>query len=154
MFGFFGATSRTGLHPLVALGLAVVFLSFGLAVRPVALMSVYLACLSGLILVLGYGRPWLGVLRFVLPAGAVVGLATWLITGEALSGALVLNRFMLFGLTTTLVAVIDPSDLARALNQVRCPRNISLGFLVTVRFIPVLKSEMGTDNGSRAGSGD
>ncbi len=133
---------RSALHPLAALGLAVVFLSLGLAVRPAEVMSLYLAGMSVLILVLGYRRPWLGVLKFVFPAGAVVGLITWLVTGDRISLVLVLERFYLFGVTTSLVAAMDPGDLSRALNRVRCPRRVSLGFLITVRFIPVLKAEM------------
>ena len=142
MLGSLVPAPRSGLHPLAALSLAVVFLSLGLAVRPLELMGFYLAGITALVLVLGYWRPWLGVLRFVLPAGAVVGLLTWLFTGERLSLVLVLERFYLFGVTTCLVAAMNPGDLSRALNRVRCPRHISLGFLITVRFIPVLKSEM------------
>ena len=142
MFGFAAIEPRTGLHPLVALGLAVAGLSLGLAIRPFPLLTAYVISLIVLVLALGYGRPWLVVHKFILPLGLGVGLLTWLINGSLISGALVLQRFLLFGLTTSLVAAIDPHDLARALGQARCPRNVSLGFLVTVRFIPVLKSEM------------
>ncbi len=142
MLGFDLPGPRRGLHPLAALGLAVVGLSFGLTLGTVSRMGVYVASLTLLVLSLGYFRPWAAVHKFVLPAGLAVGLLTWLITGSAPSGGQVLLRFLLFGLTTSLVVAVDPSELARALNRIHCPRRISLGFLITVRFIPVLKSEM------------
>ena len=142
MIGLLLKPPRNGLHPLVALGLAAVGLSFGLAVRPIEVTAIYLAGLLGLIVALGYGPACLAVLRFLLPIGLIVGGLTWLVGGSPVGGAIVVSRFLLFGLTTVLAATIDPSDLARALNQARCPRTICLGFLITVRFIPVLKSEI------------
>ena len=133
---------RIGLHPLVSLGLAVVVLSFGLAVRPIGAAAIYLAGLFALAVALGYGPACWSVLRFLLPAGLIVGGLTWLIGGSPNGAAIVIGRFLLFGLTTALAATIDPSDLSRALNRARCPRTVCLGFLITVRFIPVLKSEI------------
>lgn len=142
MLGLPAKASRSALHPLVGLGLAAVCFSFGMALRPLTQMTAYIAGLTGLVLGLGYWRPWAAIMKIVLPAGLAVGLLTWLFTGSAPDMVSVLDRFLLFGLTTSLVVAINPSDLARSLNQIHCPRTVSLGFLITVRFIPVLKNEI------------
>lgn len=142
MLGLSAKAPRAGLHPLVGLGLAAACFSFGMAIGPVARMTAYIVGLTGLVLALGYWRPLISILKFALPAGLAMGLVTWLVTGSAWDILSVVDRFLLFGLTACLTAAINPSDLARALNQARCPRTVSLGFLITVRFIPVLKSEI------------
>ena len=47
-------------------------------------------------------------------------------------------RALLLGICAVPMIIIPPADLTRCMNQLHCPRIITLGMLVTLRFIPIL----------------
>ena len=51
-------------------------------------------------------------------------------------------RCILIGVCVVPLLSVPPAQLTRSLNQLKFPRLLTLGMLVTVRFIPVLFSEM------------
>lgn len=51
-------------------------------------------------------------------------------------------RFLLLGICSVPLLSIPPADLARALNQLKVPRTLTLGMLITIRFIPILFGEI------------
>lgn len=51
-------------------------------------------------------------------------------------------RALLLGICAVPMITIPPADLTRCMNQLHCPRIITLGMLVTLRFIPILVTEI------------
>lgn len=51
-------------------------------------------------------------------------------------------RMILLGLCAVPMVSTSPCDLTRCLAKLKCPRVITLGMLVTLRFIPILASEI------------
>lgn len=51
-------------------------------------------------------------------------------------------RFLLLGICSVPLLSIPPADLARAMNQLKIPRSLTLGMLITIRFIPILFGEI------------
>lgn len=51
-------------------------------------------------------------------------------------------RFVLIGLCAVPMVTTSPANLTRCLTQLHCPRVITLGMLVTLRFIPILVTEI------------
>lgn len=51
-------------------------------------------------------------------------------------------RALLLGICAVPMITIPPADLTRCMNQMHCPRMITLGMLVTLRFIPILVTEI------------
>lgn len=51
-------------------------------------------------------------------------------------------RMILLGLCAVPMVSTSPCDLTRCLTKLKCPRVITLGMLVTLRFIPILASEI------------
>lgn len=51
-------------------------------------------------------------------------------------------RFVLIGMCAVPMVTTSPANLTRCLTQLHCPRVITLGMLVTLRFIPILVTEV------------
>lgn len=51
-------------------------------------------------------------------------------------------RALMLGICAVPMITIPPADLTRCMNQLHCPRIITLGMLVTLRFIPILVTEI------------
>lgn len=51
-------------------------------------------------------------------------------------------RALLLGICAVPMITLPPADLTRCMNQLHCPRIITLGMLVTLRFIPILVTEI------------
>lgn len=51
-------------------------------------------------------------------------------------------RALLLGICAVPMITLPPADLMRCMNQLHCPRIITLGMLVTLRFIPILVTEI------------
>ncbi len=135
-------SNKIPLHPLGSIIYSIVTLTWGLLIRDVRLLYIFIFSLVILFSFAGYFKAVIKVYRIVIPLGAVVGLLAFLL-GDGLMGSLItLGRISLLGFSSVLVVTIDATGLARSLTQVGSPRWLSLGFLITVRFIPVLKEEI------------
>ena len=137
-----GPGIRNPLHPVISVLLSVLIVAFGLFMDDVVQAGVFVVCLLILFIAAGYARAAWRVFRFALPVAVMIALLAYLIGRSVPSSLRTVIHIVLLASASVLVITIHPTRMSRALTQLGCPRIISLALLVTVRFIPVLKSEM------------
>ncbi|HAQ29236.1 MAG TPA: hypothetical protein DCQ76_05895 [Ruminococcaceae bacterium] len=74
--------------------------------------------------------------------GLIIGGLSFLTNRSSEAFWQTLLRMILLGLCAVPMVSTSPCDLTRCLAKMKCPRVITLGMLVTLRFIPVLASEI------------
>jgi energy-coupling factor transport system permease protein len=90
----------------------------------------------------GYGRVLLKCLAVFIPLSAAVAMLSWLAARDGTAAAQMAGRVLLLGLCAVPLISMPPICLTRCLTQARCPRVLTLGMLVAIRFVPVLMGEM------------
>ena len=80
-------------------------------------------------------------LLIFVPLGMLLGLLSFLIAGEQPAALQMAGRVLLMGLCAVPLVSLPPVNLTRSLTQLNCPRLLTLGMLVAVRFVPVLLKE-------------
>lgn len=123
------------------LAASLVILFGGLILSKEPLFALYLTALCLLYLPFGYGGVLARVLPLVVLLGALTGGLTGLVNTSVLSGLLTAGRIVLLGLSALTLLALPPIQLTRCLTQLHVPRILTLGMLVTVRFVPVLLLE-------------
>ena len=135
------SSNDKALYPLFAIASSVVILLTSLFLAPTR-GYLYLLTVAAVELIFGMGR----YLRKILPAailmGAIYFAVSFLITGSVADGVSGATR--IGGLCAAMVPgmSIPPVNLTRALNSLKCPRAVSLGILITLRFFPLLGMEV------------
>lgn len=74
--------------------------------------------------------------------GLIIGGLSFLTNGSLDAFWQTLLRMILLGLCAVPMVSTSPCDLTRCLAKLKCPRVITLGMLVTLKFIPVLVGEI------------
>ena len=74
--------------------------------------------------------------------GVLTGVLSCLTAGSFDSFFETLGRCLLLGVAAAPMLSIPAAQMTRCLRQMKCPGAITLGILVTIRFIPVLLSEV------------
>jgi energy-coupling factor transport system permease protein len=90
----------------------------------------------------GYGRVLIKCLVIFVPLSAVIGMLPWFFTHDWTVAGQMAGRILLLGLCAVLLISMPPICLTRCLTQAKCPRVLTLGMLVAIRFVPVLMGEM------------
>lgn len=129
------------LHPLLAFGCALPIFLAGLPTVGTQLAWFYVPVVALLYTAFGYGRAWLKITLMSVPVLAFAALIT-LIAASPERALLHWCRafFLLQG--TILTMTVEPVDLLRALQQLRFPRLLCIGLLITLRFFSVLAAEI------------
>jgi energy-coupling factor transport system permease protein len=128
-------------YPLLALAeaYAVFFIGMLLATKPY-----FWAFLLAVLLVdilFGYWKTAVFVLAVFLPISGLAGLIA--LPGAGGEKALqIAGRFLCLAIAAIPTAVMEPVSLVRVMNRMGFPRYLTLGMLVTIRFIPYLVDEM------------
>jgi energy-coupling factor transport system permease protein len=100
----------------------------------IAMVLIYLA--------FGYGWVLLKCLLVFVPLGLLVGFISYLLAGQEASAWQMAGRILLLGLCAVPTISMPPIFLTRSLAGLNCPRALTLGMLVTIRFFPILIREM------------
>ena len=131
------------LFPLVAIGAGLFIVVFGLIVAGDLLAcSVFLACCFLWLAVFGCGRACLRALpAFIVAAGIFFGIF-YAATGTFDAGWSMANRFGAVFLAVVPGMSVSPVRMTRSLSQVRTPRAVTLGMLIAMSFVPMLRGEI------------
>ena len=103
---------------------------------------VYIAVLAAVFLAYGF---YMAVALLTLGMGVfgvIAGGISALINGTLEMFWITPARCLLIGVCVVPLLSVPPAQLTRSLNQLKFPRLLTLGMLVTIRFIPVLYSEI------------
>ncbi|MGV9173173.1 MAG: energy-coupling factor transporter transmembrane component T family protein [Promethearchaeia archaeon] len=135
-------TPKKPLHPLLSIFLSVIILTIGFFLTNYNQIIYFSLFLLLLILSIGYFTTLLKILLYIIPLGLLIGFLSYFIGGKLLDSILSFFRIIIIGFSITLTFNINPARLSRSLNQIGCPRRISLAILIVFRFLPVLKQEI------------
>lgn len=130
------------LHPLLAVSLGLPF--FVVGVLLIGWRSSMIWALVGgfalLLVLFGAGKNLVRLSLISIPLLLLAFGLTAVGSGvsRGLENAL---RFYVLIMGAALTLTVDPIDLVRALNQIRCPRSLSVGMLITLRFFTVFGCE-------------
>lgn len=134
--------AKRPLHPLVCIGSSLATLICGLLLAKHALFPLFLLALCLLYTAFGLGQVALkGVLVF-LPVCALFAAFSLLLQRNPTTALQMAGRVMLVGVSAIPMVSLPPIHLTRCLSQMGCPKGITLGMLIAVRFVPVVASEI------------
>ena len=130
---------KTKLYPLIAIASSLFVIIFGLVVARKYLLGVLVwLCLFGC---------WKGVLKmlpaFIVFGGAFAGIAYASAGGDFSAALAMLNRFGALFLGVAISMSVSAVRMTRSLSQIHTPRAITLGMLISMSFVPMLKGEIG-----------
>lgn len=134
--------SKRQIHPLVGILLSITITIYALVFAKsfntlYVLLGIYL-----LFILLGFYKAALRVMPLSIVIAGIFALLTFLVSKSLESFYPLLNRIL--GLMVAIIPGMNirPSDLTRCLNQMHVPKAISLGMLIALSFIPLLKGEI------------
>lgn len=139
----FKSKLNSSLHPLISILISVSVLTSGLFMHINNQILFYIILITIFTILAGNSSAFLKVLLYFFPIGIITALLSLIITSDHSQSIMTLFRFSIIGLSVTFTFKMDPTELSRALNQIGCPRKISLAILVVYSFIPVLRKEIG-----------
>ncbi len=133
------------LNPLMALFIALFVLISGLVLATSIRGTYFLAGCLVLLCVFGCWRSALRVIPVMGIVGAIFILIAYYSSGQDTDAALRMgNRFLAIAVGIIPTFGIDSAAFIRSLNQIKCPRAITLGMLIAMSFVPLLKKEVST----------
>lgn len=134
--------SKRQIHPLVGILLSITITIYALVFAKsfntlYVLLGIYL-----LFILLGFYKAALRVMPLSIVIAGIFALLTFLVSKSLESFYPLLNRIL--GLMVAIIPGMNirPSNLTRCLNQMHVPKAISLGMLIALSFIPLLKGEI------------
>lgn len=131
------------LYPLVAVLAGLFIIVFGLIMASELLLcSIFLGAVFVWLLLFGCGRACLRIVPvFVVVAGIFFGIF-YGATGTVNSGWAMANRFGAVFLAIVPGMSVAPVRMTRSLSQIHTPRSVTLGMLIAMSFVPMLKGEI------------
>ncbi len=138
---FFRVNSKP--YPLVALVCSLFIIVFGLVAARNEYMCWYLVGAAVWLVLFGCVKNVLRMLPVSIAVGGVfAGIAYASAGGDTSAAVAMLNRFGALFLGAALSMSVDTVRMTRSLSQVRAPRAVTLGMLISMSFIPMLKGEI------------
>lgn len=132
------------LYPLVAILAGLFIIVFGLVMaKELLACSIFLGAVFVWLWLFGCWKSCLHALpAFIVVAGIFFGIF-YAATGTLNSGWAMANRFGAVFLAVVPGMSTAPVRMTRSLSQVHTPRAVSLGMLIAMSFMPMLKGEIG-----------
>ena len=135
---------KTPLHPQIALILTFSIMLLGIFIAKDFKLPIMLGGLILVYLVFGFGFALLKDLLIIVPTSLLIGVITYLVRRDIAVAVGMWGRIAFLGLCALPLITLPYINLVRWLTQVRCPRMITLGMLIAMRFIPILIKEVKT----------
>lgn len=129
------------IYPLLSIVVAILILVEGLLLAKSIRILYFLLAVSLVYLFFGYGKVFVRCIFIFAPISMFVGAISGLTAGSQVVALQTFGRTMLMALSAIPLISTPPIALTRNLTMLKCPRVITLGMLVTVRFVPILISE-------------
>jgi energy-coupling factor transport system permease protein len=129
-------------YPPLCILFSFVMLLGGLLVSGRGVFPFLLIAMALIYLAFGYGWVLLKCLLVFVPLGLLVGFISYLLAGQEIAAWQMAGRILLLGLCAVPTISMQPIFLTRSLAGLHCPRTLTLGMLVTIRFFPILIREM------------
>ena len=135
---------RTKLYPLIAIAASLFVIIFGLVAARNENLCWYLLGVLVWLCIFGCFKGVLKMLpAFVVFGGAFAGIAYASAGGDLAAALSMLNRFGALFLGIALSMSVAAVRMTRSLSEIHTPRAITLGMLISMSFVPMLKGEIG-----------
>lgn len=131
------------LYPVVAFASSLVVLVFGMLISKSLLAFAFAGILFLLYTLFGMFRGLWKMTAGMLFAGLVIGGLAFLTNRSFDAFWQTVLRMLILGMCAVPMVTVSPARLTRCMTQLHCPRIITLGMLVTLRFVPVIVCEIG-----------
>jgi len=133
---------RNPLYPLVCILSAIALLVVGLFYAKSDYFGLYILTICLLYCFFGLAAATMKCLLVFIPVGAVFALFSFLFQREAVTAFQMAGRVLLIGVSAVPMVTMPPICLTRCLTQLGCPKVITLGMLVAIRFVPLVGGEV------------
>ncbi len=134
---------KRNLYPLIAIASALIIMVFGLVMARTVVCSYFLLGALVWVILFGCYKQALKALPLFIVFGGVFALIAYFSSGKNFDSALAMaNRFGAVFLAIVPSMSIQAVAMTRNLSQLHTPRGITLGMLITMSFIPVLRAEI------------
>lgn len=134
---------KSKLYPLVAVAASLFIIIFGLAAARNDNLCWYLLSVLVWLCLFGCLKGCLKMLpAFIVFGGAFAGIACASAGGDMSAAVSMLNRFGALFLGVALSMSVAAVRMTRSLSQIHTPRAITLGMLISMSFVPMLKGEI------------
>ena len=135
---------KTKLYPLIAITASLFVIIFGLVAARNENLCWYLLGVLTWLCIFGCFQGVLKMLpAFVVFGGAFAGIAYASAGGDLQAALSMLNRFGALFLGVALSMSVAAVRMTRSLSEIHTPRAITLGMLISMSFVPMLKGEIG-----------
>ena len=135
---------KTKLYPLIAITASFFVIIFGLVAARNENLCWYLLGVLVWLCIFGCFQGVFKMLpAFIVFGGAFAGIAYASAGGDLASALSMLNRFGALFLGVALSMSVAAVRMTRSLSAVHTPRAITLGMLISMSFVPMLKGEIG-----------
>lgn len=133
---------KKSFYPLISFSVSVIVLIFGMLFSKNLLAFAFTTAIFVLYSAFGlFKSAWKMTVAMAI-CGLIIGGLSFLTNRSLDAFWQTLLRMILLGLCAVPMVSTSPCDLTRCLAKLKCPRIITLGMLVTLKFIPVLVGEI------------
>ncbi len=129
-------------YPLVSFSVSIIVLVFGMLFSKNILAFVFAGMIFLLYSLFGLFKSSIKMTLAMAVFGLIIGGLSFLTNKSFDAFWQTVLRMILLGLCAVPMVSTSPCDLMRSLAKLKCPRVITLGMVVTLRFIPILASEI------------
>ena len=138
---FFRFKSR--LYPITAIVSALFIIIFGLVLARSVNCAYFLCGVFVWLCIFGCARTCLKMLPALVIIGGAFSLIAWASAGREWSAALSMaNRFAAIFLAAAAGMSCEAVRMTRSLSQLHTPRAVTLGMLISMSFVPMLRGEI------------
>ncbi len=137
---FFAFKKET--YPLAALFAGAVIIVFGLVAAKTSAGSWFLLGTFAWLLIFGYFRECLRALVATAVFGGIFAGIAYAASRDTAAAFAMVNRFAAIFLAVVPGMALAPVRVTRNLSQLRVPRAVTLGMLIAMSFVPMLKNEI------------
>lgn len=136
-------TYKRNLYPLIAVASALIIMVFGLVTAKSVICSYFLLGAFVWLCLFGCWKQCLKALPVFFIVGGIFTLIAYYASNQDVTSALAMaNRFGAVFLALVPGMGIQAVAMTRNLSQLHMPRGVTLGMLITMSFVPVLKGEI------------
>ncbi|MCD8150827.1 MAG: energy-coupling factor transporter transmembrane protein EcfT, partial [Clostridiales bacterium] len=130
------------IYPLLCLASTLAFLIAGMLMAKREYFWIFLIEIIVFYIIFGYIKPVLGAVAVFIPVSLLFVLMAMLVNRDFSIALTTGGRVFLVGMCAVPSLGMPLIRLVRNLNQIRCPKMLTLGMLITVRFVPMVAAEV------------
>ncbi|MCM1544155.1 MAG: energy-coupling factor transporter transmembrane protein EcfT [Ruminococcus sp.] len=135
-------SAKKPFYPLVSFFTSVAALVFGMLISKSLWLFAFVALMAVIYFSFGMAKSTMKVLSAMLALGMIVGGLAFITNRNPASFWQTVGRMLLLGVCAVPMISLPPANLTRCLTKMKCPRMITLGMLITIRFIPIIITEI------------